>query len=99
MADYLDYSNNKGIRGGERAYAQVSATTNIFDQRSASKEEVAAFVEQRKEDYKDEHLYDFVLWELFKEDFKGFTEEVFEKVGKSKVLGLRVLLRTHGVWV
>jgi len=45
MADHLDYSNDEGIRGGERAYAQVSATTNIFDWRSASKEEVTAFVE------------------------------------------------------
>ena len=44
-------------------------------------------------------MYNFVLWELFKEDFKGFTEEVFKKVGKSKALGLCLLLRIHGVWV
>ena len=60
-----DYSDDEGTRGEERAHAQANATTNIFDWKSASKEEVAAFVEQRKEDYKDEHLYDFVLWELF----------------------------------
>ena len=96
MADYLD---NKGIRGGERAYTQASATTNIFDWRSASKEEVAIFVKQRKEDYKDKHLYDFVLWELFKEDFKGFIKEAFKKVRKSKALGLRLLLRIYRVWV
>lgn len=94
-----DHSDDEGTRGGERAHDQASATMNIFDWRSASKEEVAAFVEQRKEDYKDKHLYDFVLWELFKEDFEGFTEEAFEKVGKSKASGLRLLLRTHGVWV
>ena len=96
MADHLD---DEGTKGGERAYNQASTTMNIFDWRSALKEEVAAFVEQQKEDYKDEHLYDFVLWELFKEDFKGFTEEAFEKVGKSKASGLRVLLRTYRVWV
>ena len=61
-----DHSDDEGIRGGERVPAQASATTNIFDWRSASKEEVATFVEQQKEDYKDEHLYDFALWELFK---------------------------------
>ena len=49
------------------------------------------------EDYKDEYLYNFVLWELFKEDFKGFTKEVFEKVRKSKALGLCLLLRTYRV--
>ena len=41
MADYLD---DKGIRGGERAYNQANATTNIFNWRSALKEEVTAFV-------------------------------------------------------
>ena len=41
MADYLD---DKGIRGGERAYNQVSTTTNIFDWRSALKKEVTAFI-------------------------------------------------------
>ena len=61
MADHSDHSDDEGIRGGERAYAQASTTTNIFNWRSASKEEVAAFVKQRKEDYKDEHLYDFAL--------------------------------------
>jgi hypothetical protein len=44
-------------------------------------------------------LYDFVLWELFKEDFEGFTKEAFEKVKKSKVLGLCLLLKTYRVWV
>ena len=41
-----DHSDDEGIRGGERVPAQASANTNIFDWRSASKEEVAAFVEQ-----------------------------------------------------
>ena len=96
MADYL---NNKGLRGGERAYTQVSATINIFNQRLALKKEVTIFIKQRKEDYKDEYLYKFVLQELFKEDFKGFTKEVFEKVRKSKILGLRLLLRIYRVQV
>ena len=39
-----DHSDDKGIRGGERAYNQVSTTINIFNWRSALKEEVAAFV-------------------------------------------------------
>ena len=41
-----DYSDNKGIRGGERAYNQVSITMNIFDWRSALKKEVVIFVKQ-----------------------------------------------------
>ena len=56
-----DHSDNKGTRGGEKAHNQASTTMNIFDWRSASKEEVAAFVKQQKEDYKDEHLYNFTL--------------------------------------
>ena len=43
MADYLD---NKGIRGGERAYTQANVTINIFNWRSALKEEVTAFIKQ-----------------------------------------------------
>ena len=39
-----DHSDNKGTRGGERAYNQASATTNIFDWRSALKEEVTTFI-------------------------------------------------------
>ena len=61
------------------------------------KEEVTTFIKQQKEDYKDKHLYNFILWELFKEDFKGFTKEAFKKIGKSKALGLHLLLKTHGV--
>ena len=41
-----DYSDNKGIRGGERAYTQISTTINIFNWRSALKEEITAFIEQ-----------------------------------------------------
>jgi hypothetical protein len=39
-----DHSDDKGIRGGERAYNQASATTNIFNWRLALKEEVTAFI-------------------------------------------------------
>ena len=72
---------------------------NIFNWRSASKEEVTAFIKQQKEDYKDEHLYNFVLQELFKKDFKGFTKKAFKKVRKNKVLGLYLLLKIYRVWV
>ena len=41
-----DYSNDKGIRKKEKAYNQVSTTINIFNQRSALKEEVTAFIKQ-----------------------------------------------------
>ena len=41
-----DHSDNKGIKGEERAHNQASTTINIFDQRSALKEEVAAFIKQ-----------------------------------------------------
>ena len=39
-----DYSDNKGIREEERAYAQANTTTNIFNQKLALKEEVTAFI-------------------------------------------------------
>jgi hypothetical protein len=45
----------------------------------ALKEEITAFIKQQKENYKDKHLYNFILWKLFKEDFKGFTKKVFKK--------------------
>ena len=43
MADYLD---NKGIKGGEKAYNQASITINIFNWRLALKEEVTVFIKQ-----------------------------------------------------
>ena len=43
MVDYLD---NKGIKKGEKAYDQTSATINIFNWRSALKEKVAIFIKQ-----------------------------------------------------
>ena len=94
-----DYSDDKGIKGEKRAYTQVNTTINIFNQKSALKEKISAFIKQQKEDYKDKHLYNFILQELFKEDFKGFTKKAFKKIKKSKALELYLLLRTHGVWV
>ena len=56
-----DHSDDKGTRGGKKAHNQASATMNIFNWRSALKEEVTVFIKQQKEDYKDEHLYNFIL--------------------------------------
>ena len=39
-----DYSDNKGIRGGKKAYNQASTTINIFNWRSALKEKITAFI-------------------------------------------------------
>ena len=72
---------------------------NIFDWKSALKKKITVFIKQQKEDYKDKHLYNFILQKLFKEDFKGFTKDVFKKVRKSKASGLCVLLKTYKVWV
>ena len=94
-----DHSNNKEIKRGEKAHNQANIIINIFNQRSALKEKVTAFIKQQKEDYKDKHLYNFILQELFKEDFKGFTEKVFKKVKKSKASGLYLLLRIYKIWV
>jgi hypothetical protein len=44
QGDIADHSDNEGIRGGERAYNQANTTTNIFNWRSALKEEVVTFV-------------------------------------------------------
>ena len=41
-----DHSNNKGIKGEERAYTQINTTINIFNWKLASKKEVAAFIKQ-----------------------------------------------------
>ena len=39
-----DYSDDEEIRGGERIYNQTSVTINIFNWRSALKEEVTTFI-------------------------------------------------------
>ena len=61
QGDMADYLNDEGIRGKEKVYNQASTTINIFNWRSALKEEVIIFIKQQKEDYKDEYLYDFTL--------------------------------------
>ena len=46
QGDIVDYLDNKGIKGGERAYNQTSTTINIFNWKSALKEEITIFIKQ-----------------------------------------------------
>jgi hypothetical protein len=39
------------------------------------------------------------LWEIFHEDFEGFTTEIFAKAHRQAVRDLRSYLYNHGVWV
>jgi hypothetical protein len=44
-------------------------------------------------------LQDDNLWEVFKDDFPGFTTETFKNCHPIDIQRLRLLLRTNGVWV
>ena len=45
-------------------------------------------------DFKDRDL-----WDQFKEDFTGFTEEILKACHQPTIYKLRTFLRDHGVWV
>src|SRR6266516_5585907 len=72
---------------------------NGIDLGSADSDEIEGFIEWRIKVYKREEWQGKDLWEVFEDDFEGFTKETFQGGGKDATRKLRDCLRTKGVYV
>jgi hypothetical protein len=62
-------------------------------------EHISEYIRYKTIEYKTTDLKDSDLWEVFKEDFTGFTVEIFKSCIPADIRNLRKLLRKNGVWV
>ena len=66
---------------------------------STTVEHISEYIRYKTIEYKTTDLKDSDLWEVFKEDFTGFTVETFKSCIPADIRNLRKLLRKNGVWV
>ena len=57
------------------------------------------FIKFKALEYEDADLKDDDMWEVYKDDFKDFTVEIFRNCNQILIRKLRTILRTNGVWV
>ncbi|KAH8814831.1 hypothetical protein F5884DRAFT_746414 [Xylogone sp. PMI_703] len=91
-----------GVTQGELRDIQGNNTDNedwVLDVQRASNNDIEVYVKYRQQLYITLEWTDYMLWEAFKMDFKGFTIEMFEKVSNHYLRDLWLFLRTRGVWV
>ena len=70
-----------------------------IDVESSTEEDLVEFINTKIYDYTQDRIVDENLWYGFKEDFKDFTLETFNKVGWRQAQKLRIFLRCGGVRV
>ena len=68
-----------------------ATTTNV--------KEVKAFVDQRLSIYKENRQKGFDLWESFVDDFKTFTRDILDNLGKDRLKRIRDYLRKNSVYI
>ena len=66
---------------------------------STTVEDISEYVRYKTVEYRTTDLKDNDLWEVFQEDFTGFTTEIFKSCIPADIRNLRRLLRKNGVWV
>ena len=62
-------------------------------------EELDLFLAAKLEEYPEKYYNEEVLWYIFQDDFKDWTEEHFRLASIGLTSKLRSLLRQYGVWV
>ena len=72
---------------------------NRIDRETADDDEVEGFIEWRIKVYNREEWRGKYLWEVFEDDFEGFTKETFQKGGKDATRKLRDCLRAKGIYI
>ena len=70
-----------------------------IDVKSSIKEDLIEFINIKIYDYTQDRIVDENLQYRFKEDFKDFTLETFNKVGQRQVQKLRIFLQCGGIRV
>jgi hypothetical protein len=81
------------------ASANTKRWRNGIDLETADNDEIEGFIEWRIKVYKREEWRGKDLWEVFEDDFEGFTKETFQGGGKDATRKLRDCLRAKGVYV
>ncbi len=56
---------------------------------------VAEYIKTKQAEYEEHDFIDSDLWELFKEDFTDFTEQIFKDCNQQTIRKLRSFLRTR----
>jgi hypothetical protein len=72
------------------------ATIDVAD---AEQQELNGFILHRIAHYKDSEYNDTMLWQCVREDFTGWTKEIWNQAKKDIVRDFRNFLRENGVYV
>jgi hypothetical protein len=62
-------------------------------------ENISRYIAHMTEIYRSREYRDDYLWQIFYEDFEGFTTEIFTKAYCLAIWDLWTYLYNHGVWV
>jgi hypothetical protein len=70
-----------------------------IDPKNSTKDELEEYIQTKIYEYTQYKMGDEDLWDLFTDDFKGFTAEIFGRIRRQDQLSLRSYLRCGGVYV
>jgi hypothetical protein len=62
-------------------------------------EDIDNYITYKITEYTHYDVQDEELWEVFQEDFTGFSKSIFKDCNQMSIRKLRALLRMYGVWV
>ena len=71
----------------------------LLEHDSTTVEDISKYVRYKIVEYRITDLKDSDFWDVFQEDFTGFTTEIFKSCIPVDIWNLRRLLRKNGVWV
>jgi len=66
---------------------------------NATKDKLGEYVETKVYVYTQENFIDYILWIVFKEEFKGFTTKDFRRMQINIRVKLRTYLLKRGVYI
>jgi hypothetical protein len=69
------------------------------DENQLTTENISGYIAHMTKIYQSHKYRDDYLWQIFHEDFEGFTTEIFTKAHRLAIRDLRSYLYNHGVWV
>lgn len=72
---------------------------NVGNPEICTEETITAYILEAITTYEELEFHDKRLWGVFREDFQGWTIEIFNKTDKKATRILRDHLRENGVWV
>jgi hypothetical protein len=80
-------------------YKKILKYGNRITAAIASKDELGDYIAIKVYIYIQENFTDYILWTVFKEEFKGFTTEDFRRMRINIRVKLRTYLLKRGVYM